>query len=257
MPTSTIPQLAESTEPQDTFVLPADDGAQTFKVSFSTLKTFFATIFNPTTTRGDLIRRGATVLERFSAVTDNRVVRGNGTDVVLGQIDNPDFFTTGSAAGASSIGIVTTGSQTFAGEKTFSTGIKLPTSGGTATAFDFYQDATGSTNTSGTVQTRSVSWKVSRAGKLVTLSIASIVDTDKDSNTGNINLNSLLPTWARPSATLVFIQQGKINTTTAAIAFAIATDGTVIMTGNAAGGTIAANTINCRWVNTLSFSWVI
>jgi hypothetical protein len=109
MPTSTIPQLAETTEPADEFVLPVDDGSQTFKLSFSTLKTFLATVFNPTTTRGDLIRRGASALERFAAVTDNRVVRGNGTDVVLGQIDDPGFFTSGAAAAAGTPGIVATG----------------------------------------------------------------------------------------------------------------------------------------------------
>jgi hypothetical protein len=93
-----------------------------------------------TTTRGDLIRRGASADERFSAVTDNRVVRGDGTDVILGQIDDPAFFTTGAAAGASSIGILTTSSQTVAGEKTFNDGIKLLTSGGTATNLNFFEE---------------------------------------------------------------------------------------------------------------------
>jgi hypothetical protein len=67
-----------------------------------------------------MIRRGAAADEAFTASTNNRVVRGDGTDAVLGQIDNPDFFTTGAAAGAAAIGIVTTGTQEFAGTKTFS-----------------------------------------------------------------------------------------------------------------------------------------
>jgi hypothetical protein len=93
-----------------------------------------------TTTRGDLIRRGASADERFSAVTNNTVVRGNGTDVVSGQIDNPNFFTAGAGATASLIGIVTTSSQTLAGEKTFNDGIKLLTSGGTATNLNFFEE---------------------------------------------------------------------------------------------------------------------
>lgn len=87
---------------------------------------------DPTTTRGDLIRRGASTSERFVALTDNRVVRGDGTDVILGQIDDPDFFTTGAAAGVASIGIVTTAGQTFNGLKTFDDGIAF-TQTGTAT----------------------------------------------------------------------------------------------------------------------------
>lgn len=56
---------------------------------------------SPMTTRGDLIRGGASgAAERFSAVTDNRVVRGDGTDVVLGQIDDPGFFATGAVDSA-------------------------------------------------------------------------------------------------------------------------------------------------------------
>jgi hypothetical protein len=58
------------------------------------------------TTRGDLIRRGAAAPERFAAVTDNRVVRGDGTDVVSGQIDDPAFFTNDARVGDSSPGIM-------------------------------------------------------------------------------------------------------------------------------------------------------
>jgi hypothetical protein len=83
---------------------------------------WIATLSDPTDTRGQLIRRGAAALENFTASTDNRVVRGDGTDVILGQIDDPDFFTAAAAAGAAAIGIVTTAAQTLAGLKTFSTG---------------------------------------------------------------------------------------------------------------------------------------
>lgn len=63
---------------------------------------------DPTTTRGDIIRRGASVLERLAAVTNNRVVRGNGTDVVSGQIDATGFFTSGAAATSAAYGVSTT-----------------------------------------------------------------------------------------------------------------------------------------------------
>ena len=40
------------------------------------------------------------------AVTDNRVLQGNGTNIVLGQIDDPTFFLAGAAATAGGIGIL-------------------------------------------------------------------------------------------------------------------------------------------------------
>lgn len=76
-----------------------------------TSPTAFQTLTDPTTTRGDLIRRGATEIERFAAVTDNRVVRGDGTDVVLGQIDDPAFFTTGAEVTQSAPGVVKSAGQ--------------------------------------------------------------------------------------------------------------------------------------------------
>ena len=78
-----------------------------------------AKVATVTTTRGDFIRRGVSADERVSGVTDNQVLAGDGTDLVSKQIDDPAFFTTGAAAGASAIGIVTIEAQTFAGTKTF------------------------------------------------------------------------------------------------------------------------------------------
>lgn len=60
---------------------------------------------SPTTTRGDVIVRGASNNVRLAAATDNRVLRGDGTDVISGQIDDPAFFTAGAAATAASPGI--------------------------------------------------------------------------------------------------------------------------------------------------------
>ncbi len=66
-----------------------------------------APLTNPMTTRGDMIRAttGGTP-QRFAAVTNNRVVRGDGTDVVLGQIDSTDFFAAGAAGTTSARGVV-------------------------------------------------------------------------------------------------------------------------------------------------------
>jgi hypothetical protein len=84
--------------------LVADSGAAA-GVSYASVVT------DPTTTRGDLIRRGAAVLERLPAATDNRVVRGDGTDVVSGQIDDPNFFTTGAEVTQTLPGVVLSAGQ--------------------------------------------------------------------------------------------------------------------------------------------------
>lgn len=108
-----------------TLTLPVDDGSssQVLSTDGSGLLSWATVATTVTTTRGDMIRRGAATDERFSASTDNRVVRGDGTDAVSGQIDDPDFFTTGAAASASDIGIVTTAAQSFAGLKKFQGGL--------------------------------------------------------------------------------------------------------------------------------------
>jgi len=84
-----------------TLTLPADDGdsGECLTTNGSGVLTWEPVVTNPMTTRGDLIRATTSgVPQRFSAVTNNRVVRGDGTDVVLGQIDNTGFFTSGAYA---------------------------------------------------------------------------------------------------------------------------------------------------------------
>lgn len=78
----------------------------------ATNTSWVAALTNPMTTRGDMIRAGASgVPERFAAVTDNRVVAGDGTDVVSKQIDDPAFFTTGAEVTQSLPGVVKSAGQ--------------------------------------------------------------------------------------------------------------------------------------------------
>lgn len=145
------------------------------------------------------------------AVTDNRVLQGNGTNVVLGQIDDPAFFTTGAAAGAAAIGIVTTAAQAFAGVKTFNDGVIFDDAASQSTlnyyrtgsqASTFTFNGTGSPGTSG-----SVTLVVQRVGDFVTVFIPAVAATTGTTST-QFNANSALPTWARPATADVV---GSIN----------------------------------------------
>lgn len=99
-----------------TLTLPPDDGdaGEALVTDGSGGLTFEPVVTDPTTTRGDIIRRGAAVLERLAAATDNRVVAGDGTDVVSKQIDDPAFFSSGAAATPTAHGVVTTYVPTIA-----------------------------------------------------------------------------------------------------------------------------------------------
>jgi len=92
-----------------TLTMPIDDGttSQFLQTDGNGVLTWANPLVPPLTTRGDLIRGGvAGAAERFAAVTNNRVVRGNGTDVVSGQIDAPGFFTPGANATSTLEGVV-------------------------------------------------------------------------------------------------------------------------------------------------------
>jgi len=193
-------------------LLPAQSGhANKVLTSDATNTSWTAVATAVTTTRGDMIRRGASADERFAAVTNNRVVRGNGTDVVLGQVDDPSFFTTGAAAGASAIGIVTTAAQTLAGAKTFSSAIVVGgnTTGdsnlGTPTSVsfgDFYQ-GTFSVNLDTGMNTSNTTFTVTyqKIGKEVTLrwpsqKVTSVAGATKQ---WSASLTATVPSSLRPA----------------------------------------------------------
>jgi hypothetical protein len=157
-----------------------------------------------TTTRGQLIRRGASADEAFAAQTNNRVVRGDGTDVVSGQIDHQDFFTDGAAAGASNRGILTTGSQTIAGEKTWNGGIKFATSGGTATNLNFFEEYSNGVTFNYTAGgTKSTTLTIQRIGNTIFLNPGALhFETGLHPGTGQgffqLQSGSAIPLQFRP-----------------------------------------------------------
>lgn len=107
-------------------------------------------------------------------------------------------------AGANSNFVLTEGTQTINGEKTFGTGIKLPTSGGTASTMNFYSEyaATGSC-TYGTDFTDTCNLYYVRKNREVTIYTNSAVSFSVTTNT-YVVFNYLPGTEYRPSSTLSF-----------------------------------------------------
>jgi hypothetical protein len=113
-----------------TLTLPVDDGTsgQVLSTDGSGTLSWASALSNPMDSEGDMIVGGTagapTKLDHPGV--DNRIVRSTGASSTgFGQIDAPGFFTTGAAASATDIGIVTTGTQTFAGKKTFDGGAAI------------------------------------------------------------------------------------------------------------------------------------
>lgn len=97
-----------------TLTLPVDDGdsGECLATNGSGVLSWEPVVTNPMTTRGDIIRGGVGgAPERLAAVTDNRVLAGDGTDVVSKQIDDPNFFTTGAEVTQSLPGVVQSAGQ--------------------------------------------------------------------------------------------------------------------------------------------------
>lgn len=120
---------------------------------------------NPMTGSGDLITGGvAGAATRLAHPgVNNRVVRSTSTTATgFGQIDDPAFFTTGAAAGASAIGIVTTSAQSFAGVKTFNDGIAVSSGGSTLSSYVAPTSWTPTLRGSGTAGTPTYTTQVGR-----------------------------------------------------------------------------------------------
>jgi hypothetical protein len=156
---------------------------------------------DPTTVRGQMLRRGAAALEAFTASTNNRVVRGDGTDAVLGQIDNPAFFTTGAAATEAAIGIVTTSAQNIAGLKTFYDGIELDDDADQDT-LNYYREDTYTTTFAGNLgglASSSFTIRITRIGRMVTLEVPQCTNAGSASSSTSLVAASAAPAWARPA----------------------------------------------------------
>jgi hypothetical protein len=113
-----------------TLTLPTDDGGanQVLQTDGSGELSWATVASTVTTTRGDLIKRGAAADERLAIGTASYVLKSDGTDPSWGLLVNANIDAAAAIAGskivaaASSVaGAVSTGTQTFTGAKTFET----------------------------------------------------------------------------------------------------------------------------------------
>ena len=115
-----------------------------------------------------------TLLNLRNALTANRLVTTDGSN-----------YLSSASVGVSDL-VLTSGNQTVAGEKTFSTGIRLPTVGGTASLLDFYEVWNSTVTFSGPFTSNpTMNLFVVRVGRLVTISLEGCLGTSPAFGTGN------------------------------------------------------------------------
>ena len=93
---------------------------------------------------------------------------------------------------------MTEGDQTLNGLKTFGTGVKLPTVGGTATSFDYFEEYSGSYDhlNWGSASSDAVPYRIQRSGTKVNMFIPGFTLTTT-TNDNNITITSVNPLPSR------------------------------------------------------------
>ncbi len=121
-------------------------------------------------------------------------------------------------------GLVSTGTQSFAGEKTFTTGIVLPTSGGTAAQLNYYEESTFTATLTGCTSNPSVTAKFVRIGKFVQIYIPSNTCT---SNSTSATITGM-PTRIYPTSAEVMTLGRTVDASVSAVSeFRISTSGVI------------------------------
>lgn len=151
-------------------------------------------------------------------------------------------------------GVLSIVAQDISGVKTFLSGL-IPQNG--HNVFDTCLLQTGSANTTNTAQVRSLAYRLERLGKKVTLTMAKMIQTDKDGSSGAIFFGpgGFLPGWARPPEDQQFVGQIIVGGVAQANLWIVYTSGTVTLNNGITGGAFAANTINIEWGYAQSFTW--
>lgn len=123
----------------------------------------------------------------------------------------------------------------------FGGGIRLPTSGGTVTTLDHYEELTYSMTFTGIwAANQTVNARIVRNGKLVTIAFPNVLATSNAANTISTTAPSALATRFRPSSQLGFWVRTFSNFVVGDGYLILFTDGTMSIAATSAGGNFAA-----------------
>jgi hypothetical protein len=109
--------------------------------------------------------------------------------------------------------VMTAGTQTIAGAKTFSTSITLPTSGGTATALTYYEQFTSTVTFQGPFNggNQTVDIQITRIGNMVTVNLNGVVATGNGVSSGIASVSAPFPARFQPATLKAFVSAVQDN----------------------------------------------
>lgn len=198
-----------------------------------------------------------------STITASNLSNTNTGDVTIATIGAVPNGSGGSLSGqiltlqpanGSNPGLLTSGTQTIGGNKTFSTGITLPTSGGTASLLNYYEATTHITSfTAGVATIASLTIQIERIGNEVTMRIPSGTATF---TSGNVFTSaSALPTRFRPTQVMQWPQIVTDNNLPILGRIQLTTGGSLLVAASVSGGNFSAGTIG--WPASLCITYPI
>ena len=186
------------------------------------------------------------------------------TPVALGSIPNANGITVTNIgqdytlelqpASGTLPGLLTAKTQTIGGTKTFGTGFLLPTVGGTASLFNYYESTTHVTTFTGPATTPSLTCQVERFGNIVTLRIP--LNTQAYVGPASpFTMTSALPARFRPIQVSQFLNVMSDNSINVLGRIQITTAGGIIISASVGGANFTAATIG--WPATLVVTYPI
>lgn len=225
-----------------TLTLPPDDGGanQVLQTDGSGGLSWATVASTVTSTRGDLIKRGASADERLAIGTASHVLKSDGTDPAWGLLVNANIDAAAAiegskiaAATGSVAGVVSTGTQTLAGRKDFTTGVTFPSGGGQLDYFVTGSFTATFTQTGGYSQAVTVQYQ--RIGNIVTLNIPTF-NADATATAILSSGATDVPSGARPAIQYRGPAQVAVNSGDAMGVVNVTTAGQITIGGTLAGG---------------------
>jgi len=141
---------------------------------------------------------GLTAKQLVAAAPSNQIVIGGSNQYTITATPASTVTYTIPEIGSNSTFVMADGASTINGLRMFSSGIALPTTGGTASTLSNYSEFTQTTNWSGPFAATAGNFAVTVIGRVVTATLPAVVTTG-NSTAASIVSATALPTWVRPA----------------------------------------------------------